>query len=140
MAVSPQKLREIVFLLLYSADFGGSTDAEMVPLLMKELAVSKKVMREAIETKDAVYAKREEIDPMIAQHSKSYDFERIPRIERNILRLGIFEILHAPNIPGKVAISEAMRLSRKFSTPESATFINAIMDAVFSSQIDLAPV
>ncbi|MBS0651950.1 MAG: transcription antitermination factor NusB [Verrucomicrobia bacterium] len=134
MTISPQKLREIVFLLLYSCDFGGSTDEEMVPLLMKELCVSKKVMRQAIETKDAVQLKRGEIDAIITQYSKSYDFERIPRIERNILRLGIFELLHSEHIPAKVAIAEAIRLTRKFATPEAATFVNAIIDALYQEQ------
>ncbi len=130
MAISPQKLREIVFQLLYSIDFGGSSDEEMIPLLMKELCVSKKVMREAIEGKDAVLVMKDAIDPLIAANSKSYDFNRIPRIERNILRLGVFELLHAPNIPPKVAIAEAIRLTRKFATPEAATFVNAILDAI----------
>ncbi|MGE0669708.1 MAG: transcription antitermination factor NusB [Parachlamydiales bacterium] len=137
MTISPQKLREIIFLLLYSTDFGGSTDEEMVPLLMKELCVSKKVMRQAIEAKDAVQAKKGEIDSVITQYSKSYDFERIPRIERNILRLGIFELLHSEQIPAKVAIAEAIRLTRKFATPEAATFVNAIIDALYQEQCKL---
>ncbi len=134
MTISPQKLREIVFLLIYSSDFGGSTDEEMVPLLMKEFCVSKTVMRQAIKTKDAVHAKKGEIDAIITQYSKSYDFERIPRIERNVLRLGIFELVHSDHIPAKVAIAEAIRLGRKFATPEAATFINAIIDSFYQEQ------
>ena len=135
MSISPQKLREIIFLLLYSVDFGSSSDEEMVPMLMRELAVSKTVMRQAVEVKELVCAKREEIDAVITLHSQSYDFERIPRIERNVLRLGIFELIYRSDmIPGKVAIAEAIRLSRKFSSPESISFVNAIMDAVFQTQ------
>ncbi len=134
MTISPQKLREMIFLLIYSSDFGGSTDEEMVPLLMREFRVSKTVMRQAIETKNAVQAKKGEIDAIITQYSKSYDFERIPRIERNILRLGIFELLHSERIPAKVAIAEAIRLTRKFATSEAATFVNAIIDALYQEQ------
>ena len=134
MAISPQKFREIIFQLLYSCDFGGSTDEEMVALLMKELCVSKQVMRQAIEVKQSVHAKLEEIDGLIARHSKSYDFERIPRTERNILRLGIFEILYSDHIPAKVAIAEAIRLTRKFATPEAGSFVNAILDALYQEQ------
>ncbi|MBI3236225.1 MAG: transcription antitermination factor NusB [Chlamydiales bacterium] len=130
MAIAPQKLREIIFQLLYSFDFGGATHEEMIPLLMRELQVSKQVMRLAIEKQGAVQSKQEEIDKQIVQHSKSYDFERIPRIERNILRLGIFEILYGDPLPVPVAIAEAIRLCRKFATPEAAGFVNAILDAV----------
>lgn len=139
MAISPQKLREIIFLFLYSSDFGGSTDEEMIPLLMKELCVSRTVIRQAIETKNAVQAKQGEIDAIITQYSKSYDFERIPRIERNILRLGIFELLHSEHIPDKVAIAEAIRLTRKFATPEAATFVNAIIDALYQKEESSEP-
>ncbi len=135
MAISPQKLREIVFLLLYSADCGGSSDAETLPLLMKELAVSKKVLRQAIEIKESIDAKAGELDSKIAQYATSYEFDRIPRVERNVLRLGIFEMLCREDIPEKVAIAEAIRLSRKFSAPESAAFINAVMDAIFQAEL-----
>src|SRR5690606_29501809 len=61
-------------------------------------------------------------------------FERIPRVERNILRLAVFELLHDPSVPPTVAIAEAIRLTRKFATPEAATFINAVLDAIFKMQ------
>lgn len=70
---------------------------------------------------------------MITEHSTSYEFERIPRIERNVLRLGVYEIMYDSDIPPKVAIAEAIRLTRKFATPESATFVNAILDSILKS-------
>lgn len=139
MAISPQKLREIIFQLLYSSDFGGSTDEEMIPLLMKELCVTKAVMRQAVGVKTAVEEKKNEIDILITEYSKSYDFDRIPRIERNVLRLGVFELLFSDEIPGKVAIAEAIRLTRKFATPEAATFVNAIMDALYQDHNNNCP-
>jgi N utilization substance protein B len=137
MAISPQKLREIIFQLLYSSDFAGTSDEEMVALCMKELRVSKQVMRQALVVKQAVLAKQTEIDEAIAHYSKSYDFERIPRIERNILRLGVFELLYAENLPAKVAIAEAIRLTRKFATPEAGSFVNAILDALYQERVGL---
>ncbi len=132
MPVSLQKFREVVFYLLYSADFGG--DAEVAALVMQQLIVTKSTVREAQKLVDKIVAKKEELDWLVKEHSKEYDFERIPRIERNILRLSVYEMLFSSSAPPKVAIAEAIRLSRKFATPESAAFVNAILDAILQHQ------
>ena len=76
---------------------------------------------------------KKEIDAVIVTHSQAYDLERIPRVERNIVRLGIYELLFSPDVPRKVVIAEAMRLARKFATKEAASFVNALMDSVYKS-------
>lgn len=131
MPLPQQKFREIVFQLLYSYDMSQATEEDMLPLIMTELSVTKKAVQEAQMRVQAILAKLNEIDKMIAVASLSYAFERIASVERNILRLGVFELLFDDDIPPKVAISEAMRLARKFGTPESAAFINAIMDNLY---------
>jgi N utilization substance protein B len=130
MSFSPQKFREIVFQLLYSGDFGGGTD--IVEMLMAQLAVTKRIVREAAAVADKVLEKKSEIDALIAQHSEAYNFERIPGIERNVLRLALYEMLHS-EVPPKVAMAEAIRMTRKFATPEAATFVNAILDSVYKT-------
>lgn len=134
MAIAPQKLREIIFLLIYSSDFSESDEADITGMLMQELAVSKTVMRLAHEKKKLIQEKLSEIDLIITEYSESYDFERIPRVERNILRLGLYELLFSSNIPSKVAIAEAIRLTRKFATSQAASFVNAILDAIYQNQ------
>jgi transcription antitermination protein NusB len=133
MPISPQKFREIVFQLLYSDDFGGC--AEVAEMLMTQLAVTKKVVREAGEVREKILEKKPKIDELIRKHSESYDFERILRVERNVIRLGVYEILFSPDIPPKVAIAEAIRLTRKFATPEAAAFVNAVLDSIYSSEL-----
>jgi N utilization substance protein B len=133
MPISQQKFREIVFQLVYSYDIGYSKDEEIVSLLMKELAVTRKVVKEAQDLAKQVQSRQPVIDQLIAKTSTSYAFERIQSVERNILRLGIYELLYDSNIPPKVAIAEAMRLARKFGTPESATFVNALLDNIYKS-------
>lgn len=91
MPFSPQKFREIVFQLLYSDDFGGCS--EVAEMIMAQLCVTKKIVREACAVKDKIVEKRDEIDVLIRKHSESYEFERIPRIERNVIRLGTYELL-----------------------------------------------
>ena len=105
----------------------------MTDIVMAQLAVTKRIVREAYLQKEKIVEKKETLDLMITEHSTSYEFERIPRIERNVLRLGVYEIMYDSDIPPKVAIAEAIRLTRKFATPESATFVNAILDSILKS-------
>jgi transcription antitermination protein NusB len=134
MPLSLQKFREIVFHLVYSSGFGECEEEGITALVMQQLCVTKSAVRKARETWNKIVEKQEIMDNLIKEHSKEYDFERIPRIERAILRLGVYEMLFSTTVPPKVAISEAIRLSRKFATPESATFVNAILDAIYQKK------
>jgi len=131
MALSQQKFREIVFQLLYSQDIINSDEALMLELMMAELSVSKKNVRLAQEQMQKINLLLPEIDRLITSVSKSYDFDRIQIVTKNILRLAVFELIYDDLIPHKVAIAEAIRLSRKFSTPESASFVNALLDHLY---------
>lgn len=141
MPLPQQKFREIVFQLLYSQDIAQPNEDLMLELMMAELAVSKKNVRSAQERAQKIKEILPEIDPLIASISTSYDFDRIQLVTKNILRLGVFELFFDDHIPPKVAIAEAIRLSRKFSTPESASFVNAVLDHLYQasqgSQTDL---
>ena len=129
----PRKFREVVFQLLYSADFSQCPLEDIMAMIMEKAAVTKKVVREAYAMQQLVTARKEEIDAVIKEHAQNYQINRIPKVEYNVLRLGIYELLYHRNLPFKVAISEAIRLSRKFSTKESANFINAVLDSVYRS-------
>jgi len=131
MALPQEKQREIVFQMLYGYDIGRASEDELINLLMKELAVTKKVMLDAQDRVRRIAAILPELDEMIKAASQTYQFDRIQTVERNILRLGLFEIFFDDQIPAKVAISEAIRLTRKFGTPESAGFVNAILDSLY---------
>jgi transcription antitermination protein NusB len=129
MPASLQKNREILFYLLYSADFGG--DEEATALIMQQLTVTRSEVRHAHEQMRAVREKQSQIDQLIKERSKEYDFERIGRVERTLLRLCSFELLFS-TVPPKVAIAEAIRLARKFAAPESAAFVNAVLDTIYA--------
>lgn len=131
MAFSQQKFREMVFQLLYSQDIGHPEEEVMTHLMMAELAVTKKNVKLAQERVKQILQKLPDLDSRIASVSLSYDFNRIQTVTKNILRLGTFELFFDSTIPPKVAISEAMRLARKFGTPESASFVNALLDHLY---------
>jgi transcription antitermination protein NusB len=137
--LNPKKLREAVFQMLYSHDMGVAEPEALVDLLMKELEITKKNAKSAEARIAEILKHQTEIDRQIGETCRSYDFKRIQRVEKNILRLAVFEMLYDNDVPPKVAIAEAIRLARKFSTPESAHFINAILDALYQKSLG-APV
>lgn len=131
MPLPIQKFREILFQLLYSYDTGKPNPDDMIPLIMKEVSVTKKIVKEAQDRVNRIREKLPVIDQIISQTSTSYTFERIQNVERNVLRIGVYEILFDDAIPPKVAIAESIRLARKFGSPESAAFINALLDNIY---------
>jgi len=73
---------------------------------------------------------RQEIDAVITSHAENWQLSRMAVIDRNILRLGVFELLHAEGMPPKVCINEAIELAKRFGDAESGKFINGILDAI----------
>jgi N utilization substance protein B len=135
MAIPQAKFREIVFQLLYSYDTGHGKEEDLTQLLMKELSVTKNALKQANSKVDQIHDLIDELDKAIASVSQSYGFDRIQSVERNILRLGTYELFYDDSIPEKVAITEAMRLARKFGSPESASFVNAILDNLYKTSL-----
>lgn len=130
MAQSLKKYREIVFQLLYSCNFENSEKEGAMALVMRQNAIPKSTTRKAMEQVEAVCAKQEELDAHVARLANDYEFERIPHVERSILRLAMHELLYT-DLPPKVAISEAVRLTKKYATAEGASFINALLDRLY---------
>lgn len=127
-----QKFRELVLLTLYSKEHGDGELCDPAPMLMKELKVSRKNVYLAIDKASKILSKLTEIDPMIQQASTEYDLDRIKLLDKNIIRLALFELLY-DDLDIKIAVSEAIRLGKKFSNMESSKFINAIIDNVYSN-------
>lgn len=133
MALPPQKFREILFLMIYSSDYGTASFEETASMIMKELKVTKSALTQAKEKVDLIVQKMDEIDKMIEEASTGYSFDRISQVEKAILRLSLFELIFDQDKEPKIVISEAIRLTRKFGTFESARFVNAIMDAIYQN-------
>jgi len=74
-----------------------------------------------------VHAHQERIDELIAEHAQGWALERMPAVDRNILRIGAYELLWADDIPDAVAISEAVQLARDLSTEGSPAFVNGLL-------------
>ncbi|HMC26432.1 MAG TPA: transcription antitermination factor NusB [Verrucomicrobiae bacterium] len=73
---------------------------------------------------------RDESDELIKKHAKNWELHRIAAVDRNILRLAIYEMLHRDDIPPVVSINEAVDIAKKFSTQDSGKFVNGILDQI----------
>jgi N utilization substance protein B len=73
---------------------------------------------------------RDEADEVIRKHAKNWELHRIAAVDRNVLRLAIYEMLHREDIPPVVSINEAVDIAKKFSTQDSGKFVNGILDKV----------
>lgn len=76
---------------------------------------------------EGVVEHRARIDELLAQHSQGWPLDRMPTIDRNVLRIGAFELLWCDDVPDAVAISEAVSLARALSTDESPAFVNGLL-------------
>jgi len=139
MSLPKQKFREVVFQLLYSQDLICSDKDSLISFIKDENKISKKNALACFELLSKVKEKIELIDPyIITETSADYAFDRISSVEKNILRLALYEIFYDETIPGKVSIAEGIRLARKYSTPQSAKFVNAVLDTIYKKGFELA--
>jgi N utilization substance protein B len=77
-----------------------------------------------------VAAEQARIDELLSDYSTDWSLERMPAVDRNVLRLGVWELLWSSEVPEHVAISEAMQLVRDLSTDDSPTFVNGVLGAI----------
>lgn len=82
---------------------------------------------------EGVEEHRSGIDEVIGAHAQGWTLDRMPAVDRNILRLAVYELRHRPEVPEGVVISEAVRLATELSTDDSPTFVNGVLGAVARS-------
>jgi N utilization substance protein B len=87
----------------------------------------------AVSLLKGVMERIEEVDGLISRHAEHWRMARMPAVDRNILRLGVYELLQGVT-PAAVTIDEALELTRKFSSEESVQFVNGVLDAIHRSR------
>lgn len=138
MQLPIQKHREIILLILFAHEVSQDLADDPTTLIMSELKVSRKNVRFALEETLKIESNFSEIDEMIRVISQEYDFDRITLLEKNIIRLALYEIIHT-GLDVAIAISEAIRLCKKFGNMESSKFVNAIIDQIYHGSILALP-
>ena len=84
----------------------------------------------AVELVRGVEDHREEVDALIRKYADRWSLERMPVIDRNLLRMAVFELAHRPDVPVAVAISEAVELAKRYSTDDSGRFVNGMLGRI----------
>ena len=132
---SRSKARKAALDLLYESDIRKSSAAE---LLLKRVTEMEYEAREFTkELIDGIELNKSKIDELIATYAQGWDMDRMPVLDRNILRLSIFELLWSKTVPEAVAISEALELATNFSTEDSSKYINGVLSKVLEIKPDL---
>jgi N utilization substance protein B len=129
---SRRKARECALQMLFAADVAETRADELVREFWSELADGElePVAREfATRLALGTLAHRDEVDERIRSRAEHWRINRMALVDRNVLRLAVYEFLHEPT-PRTVAINEALEIARRFSTYEATQFINGILDAI----------
>ncbi len=127
-----RQARERALQALYQMDaVGGGPDEAL--LLLLESADEREdasILHYAEVLVRGVTEHRRAIDDIVQSHSANWRLERMARVDRNVLRMATFELLHRPDVPRKVVINEAIEIAKRFGTEESGAFINGLLDKV----------
>jgi N utilization substance protein B len=130
---SRTKAREFALQALYQLDTAGGTGHEVLSGHFDPL--DKETRAFAEELVAGVGRERADIDGIIERTSTHWKLERMARVDRNILRLAVFELLRLSDVPVRVTLNEAIELGKKFGSEESPSFVNGILDKIAHSKI-----
>jgi transcription antitermination protein NusB len=126
-----RRARECALQMLFSYDVTHSSVEELIETYWGEMAEAAEDVRDfANELVNGTIAHLNEIDELIRLRTEHWRITRMAIVDRNLLRLAIFEFLYQPTTPMTVAINEALEIARRFSTHEATQFINGILDAI----------
>lgn len=128
------RARQVVLQLLYEDDLNPRRNmAASDDFLCRRLNNDPELIEFARSLISGVRRNRPELDQALEQKTDNWTLERMAVTDRNVLRLGAYEILHA-DTPGRVAINEAVELAKRFGTRQSAQFVNGILDRLLHAE------
>ena len=116
--------RERALILLYEAESKGITPSEVLAAQISPADELTTLLVEGVESN------RAQLDEVIAAHSKGWTLQRMPTLDRNVLRIASFELMSRPDVPVAVVLDEAVELAKRFSTDDSGRFVNGVLSAV----------
>jgi N utilization substance protein B len=126
-AISRSHCREWALQLLYQAEYLGHRQGE-VARFWRLYGRGDQVPAYLGKLVEGVAAHQENLDALIRQYSEHWRLERMAAVDRNLLRLALYELFHQPDIPTKVVINEAVELAKRYGSEDSGAFVNGILD------------
>ncbi len=126
-----RKSRELAMQMLFQADLGKQNPAQVTELFWDARDDVDDETRAFADDLFRVAAEREdEIDKLIEKHAQNWRIERMPVVDRNLLRAATAELLAYPKTPAAVVINETLEVARRYAAPESVNFLNGVLDAI----------
>jgi len=132
-------LRTIAMQCLYEWDFSGQDDNKILSIIkhnIKEFAPGVSDSDFVKSLVHGVLGNREKIDKMIEKYAPEWPLDQITTVDRNILRIGIYELKLDNDVPPKVAINEAIELGKAFGGPSSGKFINGVLGTIYRKMVE----
>jgi len=126
--------RSIAMQVLFEWDFRGKNQAELGSIVEHDLNEFGAGLNEkdfTVSLINGVLDNLEKIDALITQYAPSWPIEQITNVDRNVLRLGIYELKFAEEVPPKVAINEAIELAKSYGGPASGKFVNGVLGSIY---------
>ena len=126
-----RKSRELAMQMLFQGDLGKQTPDEVERLFWDAREdVDEETKGFADDIHRVATQREEEVDALIQKHAQNWRLERMPVVDRNLLRAAIAEMLGYPKTPTAVIINETLEIARRYAAPESINFLNGVLDAV----------
>jgi N utilization substance protein B len=126
------RAREFALQLLFQRDHNPQVDRATIQRFVHRLRESS-LESFCLSLYDGVVAHQEEIDQRLAEVAENWRLSRMATVDRNVLRLGAFELLHMPDTPPNVVLDEAIELARRYGTADSSAFVNGVLDKLCPS-------
>ena len=131
-----RKGREYALQLLFGSDLTGVAQttkgraAEDLPAFWAQRRAAPEVQAFAESLVRGVAAHLDDIDAMISRHAKNWTMARMAAVDRNVLRVAVYELLYEPEIPERVVLNEAIEIAKKYGNVDSGAFVNGILDDI----------
>ena len=122
--------REAALQMLFAMEASGASADVAIGNFWKSFEADPEGKPYADEVVRGVEAHRDEIDAALAAASENWRVERMARLDRNLLRLGAFELMKRPDVPSAVVLDEAVELAKQFGTEESSSFVNGVLNRI----------
>ena len=130
--------RTVAMQSLYERDFHGNREKDIEHIIERDLEEFAPGLDDkgfAKELVNGVIAHQNEIDALITKYAPAWPLQQITIVDRNILRIGVFELKFSDNVPSKVAINEAIEIAKTFGGESSGRFVNGVLGAIFKDMI-----
>ncbi len=124
-----RKARESTLQILFQLEFDDSDQDKVIDSFWRNKKTSKEIVEYTQYLVAGIISHRERIDRLIQSVSANWRLDRMAIVDRNVLRIAVFELLYEESVAPAIVINEAIEVAKKYSSEEAATFVNGILDA-----------